>query len=175
MTGVVLVGFMGTGKTAVGNELANRLGWLLADTDARIVSAAEKAITRIFAEEGEGVFRAWETRVLEMLAAEPGPAVVATGGGIVLDESNWPRLRALGPVVCLTADVEVILQRVGTAPDRPLLAGTHEQVRARVEALLTSRRAAYAQADWVCPTDGKSPAEIAEQIIQRFALKPKAV
>ena len=171
MTGVVLVGFMGTGKTAVGQELAGRLDWVLVDTDSRIEREAKKTITRIFSEDGENAFRAWETQVLEALAAEPGQAVVSTGGGIVLAERNWPRLRALGPVVCLTAGVEAILARVGRAADRPLLAGEPEEVRRRVEMLLEKRREAYALADWACETEGKSPAEIAEQIIQRYRLK----
>jgi shikimate kinase len=172
MTGLVLVGFMGTGKTAVGGALASRLGWALADTDAWIGENAGKSITRIFAEDGEEVFRDWETQALEALAAAPGKGVTATGGGIVLAERNWPRLRTLGPVVCLTAGVEDILRRVGAATDRPLLAGSPAEVRTRVESLLAARRQAYAHADWACATDGKSPAEIAEQIIQRFALKP---
>jgi shikimate kinase len=99
--------------------------------------------------------------------------VVSTGGGIVLDERNWSRLRALGPVVCLTAGVEAILQRVGKAADRPLLAGEPGEVRLRVETLLARRREAYRRADWTCPTEGKTPAEIAEQIIRHFQLKPK--
>jgi len=98
-----------------------------------------------------------------------------TGGGIVLSEANWPRLRALGPVVCLTAEVETILERVGTASDRPLLAGEPAEVRERAANLLATRREAYARADWICATDGKSPAEIAEQIIQRYQLISKAV
>jgi shikimate kinase len=173
VTGLVLVGFMGTGKTAVGNALAGRLGWPLTDTDAWIEDNAGKSITRIFAEDGEEIFRDWETRALDALGGESEPCVVATGGGIVLAERNWPRLRALGPVVCLTAGAEEILRRVGAAADRPLLAGSPEDVRARVQALLAARRQAYAQADWACATEGKSPAEIAEQIIQRFQLKSK--
>ncbi|NTV53445.1 MAG: shikimate kinase, partial [Candidatus Firestonebacteria bacterium] len=158
---------------AVGGELARRLGWTLVDTDAWIERAAEKTITRIFAEDGEAAFRAWETKALEALAVPTGQAVFSTGGGIVLAERNWPRLRALGPVVCLTAGVETILGRVGQAVDRPLLAGEPAQVRVRVETLLAQRQGAYARAQWACATDGKSPAVIAEQIVQHLALKPK--
>jgi shikimate kinase len=142
----------------------------LVDTDAWIVEQARKPITRIFAEEGEPEFRIWETRALETLGHEATHRVISTGGGIVLAERNWPLLRALGPVVCLTAQVSEILKRVGSAQDRPLLAGEPEQVRQRVEALLSQRLDAYARADWLCPTDGKTPAEIAEQIIHRYRL-----
>jgi shikimate kinase len=71
--------------------------------------------------------------------------------------------------------VETILERVGTASDRPLLAGEPAEVRERAANLLATRREAYARADWICATDGKSPAEIAEQIIQRYQLISKAV
>lgn len=163
--GMVLVGFMGTGKTAVGRLLARRLGLELTDTDDLIVRQAGKPITRIFAEEGEPAFRAWETRVLTELARAGQPAqVVATGGGIVLSEANWPLLRRLGDVVCLTAEPETIWRRVGLAPDRPLLAGTESEVRARIQALLAERQPAYARADWQCPTDALTP----EQIVQRL-------
>jgi shikimate kinase len=161
---------MGTGKTAVGRELSQKLGWPLADTDEWIVQQAGKPITRIFSEDGEPAFRAWETQALEALALLPMAQVVSTGGGIVLAERNWPLLRALGPVVCLTAGVAEIIRRVGRAQDRPLLAGEPEEVRSRVEKLLAQRAAAYQRADWSCPTDGESPAGIAERIIQRYQL-----
>jgi shikimate kinase len=166
MTGIVLVGFMGAGKSAVGRELARRLQWPLIDTDDLIVKAAGKPITRIFAEDGEAAFRARETDVLRGLAAQPAkPRVVSTGGGIVLAEANWPLLRALGDVVALTAAPEEILRRVGTADGRPLLAGTPDEVRTRIGDLLERRRDAYARADFALATDGLTPAAEAEKIL----------
>ncbi len=171
--GVVLVGFMGTGKTAVGRQLARRLRLEMVDTDDLIVRQAGKPITRIFAEDGEAAFRGRETRVLVELAS-PGqpPRVVATGGGIVLAETNWPLLRQLGDVVCLTAEPESIWRRVGLAQDRPLLAGSETEVRARIQKLLAERQAAYARADWQCATDNLAPDQIARHILDwRESLK----
>lgn len=166
MKSLVLIGFMGTGKTAVGRELARRLQWPFLDTDDLISESAGKSITRLFAEDGEAAFRARESRVLEGLAAaEPARRVVATGGGAVLAESNWDALRRLGAVVALTAGIPEILSRVRDAAERPLLAGTPEEVAARVGALLEARRGAYARADLTVATDGLTPAEVAEKIL----------
>ncbi|MCK5219281.1 shikimate kinase, partial [bacterium] len=116
MKGLILVGFMGTGKTVVGRELASRLKWDMLDTDDLIITRAGKSISRIFSEDGEPNFRTRETGVLEALMADNTvPRVIATGGGIVLAENNWSLLRALGQVICLSANSEVIQQRVGTA------------------------------------------------------------
>lgn len=166
MKGLVLVGFMGTGKTAVGRGLAARLGWPLVDTDELIVQAAGKPVPRIFAEDGEPVFRSAETAVLKTLAGFTAtPRIVATGGGIVLASENWPLLHSLGDVAGLTAEPGTILQRVGTARERPLLAGTPEEVHARIAKLLDERRAAYARADQLFPTDDRTPEEVANHIL----------
>lgn len=172
MKGLALVGFMGTGKSLVGQELATRLVWPHVDTDEWIERTAGKPITQIFSEDGEASFRDLETDSLQVLIKTLRTCVVSTGGGVVLADRNWPLLHAVGPVVCLTAGVEEILRRVGPAQNRPLLAGDPAQVRTRIETLLAERRPAYARADWACATDGKTPAAIAEQIIQHFQLKP---
>lgn len=157
---------MGTGKTEVGRLLAQHLRLAWVDTDDLIVQQAGKPITRIFTEDSEAAFREWETRVLTGLAASGQPArVVATGGGIVLREANWPLLRRLGDVVCLTASPDCIWRRVGLAPDRPLLAGSENEVRHRIQTLLAERQAAYARADWQCPTDHSTPEQIARSIL----------
>ncbi|MCK5218305.1 shikimate kinase, partial [bacterium] len=121
---------------------------------------------------GEPVFRVMETGMLEALMTDNmAPRVISTGGGIVLAENNWSLLRNLGWVICLTADPEVIRQRVGTAVDRPLLAGTPEEVRGRIYKLLQERQEAYAKADWLCDTNQRTPAEIADQILARFNME----
>lgn len=166
MKGLVLVGFMGTGKTAVGRTLATRLQSEFVDTDDMIVQRAGKPISDIFAQDGEPHFRQMETEMLAVLAKEPNPQrVMATGGGIVLAEENWPWLRQLGDVVCLTAKPETIRRRVGLAQDRPLLTGRPEEVRKRVESLLAARQSAYARADWTCATDERTLRQVAEQIL----------
>ena len=166
MKGLVLVGFMGTGKTVVGRTLAARLQSEFVDTDDIIVQRAGKPISEIFAQDGEPRFRQMETEVLTTLAQASNPRrVIATGGGIVLAEENWLWLRRLGDVVCLTAKPETIRKRVGLAQDRPLLAGEPEEVRERVTSLLAARQAAYARADWTCATDEQTPRQIAEHIL----------
>lgn len=170
MKGIVLVGFMGTGKTTVGRILSARLGWPLMDTDSLIVQSARKTIPQIFAEEGEASFRERETRELERLARPPVSArVVSTGGGIVLKPENWPLLRTLGRVVALQAEPKIILERVGAADDRPLLAGTPEEVQQRISALLAERQAAYSLADFSVDTSRLTPAQVADKILYPFA------
>ncbi len=164
MKSLVLVGFMGTGKNAVGKRLAAQLGRPLVDTDDLVVRLAGKSITRIFAEDGEEAFRDLETEVLRQLVVLPEERVVSAGGGMVLAERNWPLLRALGKVVCLTAEPEEILKRLGRAEGRPLLAGEPAEVLQRIRAMAASRREAYAKADWTVPTDGQSPEAVAETI-----------
>ncbi|MCB1230305.1 MAG: shikimate kinase [Verrucomicrobiae bacterium] len=117
---VVLIGFMGTGKTSVGRRVADSLGFRFVDTDQLVVELAGKPITKIFAEEGEAHFRELETEALRRCASESGQ-VIATGGGIVTQPRNRELLHRTGYVVWLKADPETVLQRVSRNRDRPLL------------------------------------------------------
>jgi shikimate kinase len=148
---VVLTGFMATGKTEVGRKLAARLGAPFVDTDALVESAAGRAISDIFAREGEPHFRALERGAVERACCTDG-AVVATGGGTLLDPENRRRLAAAGPIVCLTASPEEVLRRVGGGADRPLLAGGDRLTRIRE--LLAARAEAYAGAAHTIDTTG---------------------
>jgi len=150
MVKVTLTGFMGTGKTSVGQRLAERLGGTFVDTDTVVERAEGQTVERLFAERGEAYFRAAERCAVEE-AVGTADAVIATGGGAIADEENFRRLHAAGPIVCLKASPEVILARVcddGTA--RPLLAGADPA--ARVRELLARRAAAYAKADFTIDT-----------------------
>ena len=133
---VVLTGFMATGKTEVGRKLAALLGAPFVDTDALVESATGRRIADIFAKEGEPHFRALEREAVERACDVEG-AVVATGGGTLLDPENRRRLAAAGPVVCLTATPDELLRRVGGGADRPLLAGGDRG--ARIRELLAAR------------------------------------
>lgn len=156
---VILIGFMGTGKSTVARELARLLGFALIDTDQRIVRRAGKAITEIFAQDGEGVFREIETQVLAGLTV-CDKSVVSTGGGVVTRPENVAALRAAGRVVWLDAGVDVIMDRVSGNTDRPLLQTADP--RATVVALLEERRPLYeSAADERVDTEGLSSAEIA--------------
>jgi shikimate kinase len=167
MGNIFLVGFMGTGKTAVGRALAERLGRPFLDLDAEIERLAGASVAEIFARFGEAGFRAREREALERLGELDG-AVVATGGGIVLDPRNRATMRARGTVICLTANLDTILRRVGQAADRPLLAGATDPAE-RAGTLLAERAAAYAEADWTVDTSHLAVADVVESIARRLA------
>jgi shikimate kinase len=116
---IVLTGFMGTGKTAVGKMVANKLGWQFFDTDEIIEEEIGMKISGIFANKGEPYFRELETKTVRLLALLD-KAVISCGGGVVLRAENMDELEKKGYVVCLTASPEVILERT-RGETRPLL------------------------------------------------------
>ena len=162
MNNVFLTGFMATGKTAVGRALGRRLARRFIDLDEEIEHAAGLAVSEIFARFGEPEFRDRERRALLSVCAIDG-AVVAAGGGTVLDARNRHAMRAAGTIVCLTATPEAILARLGTGDDRPLLAGANGRAK-RVASLLAERAAAYADADLTLDTSRRSAADLARSI-----------
>ncbi len=117
---LILVGFMGTGKTTIGKDAAKSLGFRFVDTDAVISRKAGKSISDIFAEDGEEAFRQLETEILEECAGK-SDQVISTGGGIVTQEKNHPILRQAGYVIWLKASPEIIFDRVKRNKNRPLL------------------------------------------------------
>ena len=138
---IILIGFMGCGKSTIGRILHRMLGDPLVDLDQLIEEKAGMAITDIFARRGEPFFRMLEAAVLQELAA-PGPRkIVSTGGGIVTRRRNRALLRQLGFVVWLQAPVDAILERTRRNRDRPLL--NTENPREKVEALLNQRIPLY--------------------------------
>lgn len=159
--GVVLVGFMGSGKSSVGRELARRFGAPFVDVDERIESAAGCRIPELFAREGEPAFREREkTALLEVLSVKG--CVVATGGGAFADEENRALLRSYAPVVYLEAAVETLLDRLSEDRGRPLLrGGDREEV---VRKLLSRRVPGYRTADVTVRTDGRTVKEVAGQV-----------
>ena len=166
MRAIVLTGFMGTGKTVVGREIARRLDRRFLDTDDLIEEAAGMTISELFATAGEPRFRELERVAIDKACTVPG-AIVATGGGAMLDAANRRRLREAGPVVCLLAGVDVIIERVGGDSTRPLLQGAG--VRERIESLLRERNAAYAAADYMIDTSGRSVAAVADAVLDAVA------
>jgi len=153
---------MATGKSAVGRALASRLGWREVDTDALIEQRAGRSIAEIFAAEGEEAFRELESEVAEEVARHAG-SVIVTGGGIVLRERNMSALRLAGPVVCLTASVETILERTRGTSHRPLL--RVEDPATRVRELLERRAPFYAKADHTIDTGALTVAEVCDRIV----------
>jgi len=165
MASIVLIGFMGSGKTVVGQEIARRLGWPFVDTDAMVEAAAGMRVAEIFARFGEPRFRALERDAIVSVSTSgtAEDAVVATGGGAMLDPENRRRRKEIGPIVWLDADVESIMARVGSDTTRPLLRGA--DVGARVRALLLERESAYATADHRVDTSGRSVAAVADAVL----------
>jgi len=161
---ITLTGFMGTGKTVVGKRLARRLGWRFVDVDGLIETMAKKSIPQIFSEHSEAVFRRLEQRTIRRVV-RADQQVIATGGGAFVSPANRHLLKAVGPVICLTASPKTILQRVGvTAAKRPLLAGG--PIQPRMERLLQQRAPAYAKADLTIDTNGLAIDEVVERIWQ---------
>lgn len=159
--GVVLVGFMGSGKSSVGRELARRFGVPFVDVDAWIESATGCRIRDLFAREGEAAFREREKAALREVLSVKG-CVIATGGGAFVDAENRVLLRSYAPVVYLDAAVETLLGRLAADLGRPLLrGGDREEV---VRELLSRRVPGYRTADVTVPTDGRTVEEVAVQV-----------
>ena len=165
---LTITGFMGTGKTTVGTILAERLGRQLVDMDERIEAELGKTIAQVFDDEGEEVFRLAEARLCQALAQE-SDLVIATGGGTLVSDENRQTLAASGPVVCLTAGIDTVLQRVEDFEDRPLLPGDREEKRRNIEGLLLSRRDAYGRIPLRVPTDGIAPDAVVERVLDMLA------
>lgn len=165
---LTVTGFMGTGKSTVASILAARLGRQLVDMDERIEAELGKTIAQVFAEDGEEIFRQAEARLCQKLARESG-LVIATGGGTLVSDENWQVLEGCGPVVCLTAGADTVLERVETFEDRPLLPGDREEKKRNIESLLLSRRHAYGRIPLRVPTDGVTPDTVVERVLDTLA------
>jgi shikimate kinase len=164
---IVLIGFMGTGKSSVGRRLASVTGWPRFDTDQLIATALGMSITKIFAQLGEEEFRDQETLVLQQLDAGR-PSIIVTGGGVVLRPKNVARLNELGTVVCLTADLSTLLKRLARRSHRPLL--ETEDRAATVKMILREREPLYAQAaDFTVDTSSLSHDQVAQSIQSSLA------
>ncbi len=154
---------MGTGKSAVGRLLARRLQRTFVDLDDRIAQAAGRSIARIFADEGETGFRKRESEAVAWVSALTSH-VIATGGGVMLDDSNVHRLKESGILICLNARPDVIAKRtLGSLPARPLLSGPDP--RQRIEQLLKERAPSYEKADRMIDTSDRSIQEVVEEIL----------
>jgi shikimate kinase len=160
---LILIGFMGSGKSSVGREIARRCELRFLDTDSMIRQKYGKSIPEIFAAYGEPAFRDEEHQVLLRLRAAQ-PMVLATGGGIVLQPRNRSVLRSLGAVVWLTANEEVIWERVSRNQNRPLL--RTKDPRSTVRDLMETRYPLYHEtADITVETSRLTHQEVANRIL----------
>jgi shikimate kinase len=159
---VYLVGMPGAGKSVVGRELAGRLGVPFIDLDAEIEQLAGARVSDIFAAEGEAAFRAREATALRDVSMHD-PAVVACGGGVVLEPANRITLRNTGVVVFLDVPLEQLRDRVRPAPDRPIIRSEGD-----LERLLTDREPLYREfAAHVVDGTGP-PGDVAEAIVEEL-------
>ena len=165
-TNIILVGFMGTGKTTVGKLVAKHLGKSFIDMDNVIEEKTGKTIPAIFDEDGEKHFRDLERKVAMDLSQKRN-LVVATGGGIVLNQDNIKDFAAHGVVVCLSARPEIIMQRVSTDCHRPLLEGSDKYNR--LLSILDARRDLYAAIPCQVDTTDLTPDEVVDRVESCFA------
>jgi shikimate kinase len=160
---IVLVGFMGTGKTTVGKRLANELGWRQVDTDLLIEEREKLTIPELFTSRGEPYFRQVEKEVVRAVM-DHHHQVISTGGGAALAEENRSSMLHGGFVVALTSSKETILSRVSQDENRPLLIGDMDD---KVTRLLEQRRFAYDFADVKIDTTNLSVDDIVQTILAK--------
>lgn len=168
MKNIVLTGFMGTGKTAVGKKLSRILNRELVDVDTEIEKSQKMTINEIFKNFGEPRFREIETEMIKKLSGKKN-IIISTGGGAVLKQENVDILREKGVIVCLMATPETILKRTSHNSDRPLL--QVEDPYGKIKELLNFRKPFYEKADIMIETEGKTPIQIAEEIIEKLRVK----
>ncbi|MDJ0845037.1 shikimate kinase [Crocosphaera sp.] len=169
---VFLIGMMGSGKTTIGQKLAQRLNYRFFDSDVLIERVTKQSINDIFATQGEETFREFETQVLSELAACT-KSVIATGGGMVLKPTNWSYLHH-GLIVWLDAPVPILAKRLAKDSTRPLLQTS--ELSLKLNSLLQERRSLYAQSDLqIMINEHQTSDDIVEEILQLVptVVKPK--
>ncbi len=160
---IYFMGFMASGKTAVGKQFSSIMNWPFYDTDLLIEETAGKSISRIFADEGEAGFRKIETDVLKQVA-DKKHQVVALGGGAVLRDQNWKIIAKSGISICLTAPVAVLANRIIQKSHRPLMANlSGPELLNKIENMLNERQPYYLKADYCFENGG-------ELAVKEFAL-----
>ncbi|HKL21318.1 MAG TPA: shikimate kinase [Tichowtungia sp.] len=164
---IVLIGFMGTGKTVTGRVLAEKTGMELVDMDSIIEERAGKPISSIFADDGEPAFRKMERELAHELAQRE-ELIISTGGGIVLHPDNTTDFEKSGLVVCLTASPETIFQRLENDTTRPLLSGDKKE---QIRELLQTRKPLYDAIEHQIDGDRLDPEGRADAILHLYELE----
>lgn len=166
MKNIILIGFMGCGKTSIGIRLSYRLRRTLIDTDKMIERQQQMSISEIFSRLGEEEFRQMETRCLEQLAGQTSAQIISVGGGLPVREENRRLLKQLGTVVYLRVTPETVCKRLAGDTTRPLLQG--EDPEGKVRSLMAERKACYeAAADVILDTDDMDFDAVLEAIIRQ--------
>lgn len=163
---IILIGFMGSGKSTVGVSLAEKTGLPLTDTDQWIVNREGADITQIFKEQGEAAFRLMETNCLTQLLQADTGRIISAGGGIPVREENQALIRQLGTAVYLYTAPEEICRRLREDRSRPLLQG--DDPAEKIRQLWEERESDYRRcADIIIDTGHKEPSVIAGEIIRK--------
>ena len=156
---IILIGYMGSGKSTVGRKAAKAVEYTFLDTDVLIEKEEGMTISKLFEEKGESYFREKETETIRRLLAEPKGNIIATGGGLPMKEGNAELLKELGTVIYLKAETDTLVKRLSGDTSRPLL--KNGELREKIETMLAIRGPVYeATADVVLQTDNMSFYEI---------------
>jgi shikimate kinase len=158
---LVLVGFMGAGKSVCGRLLARRLGRCFVETDDMIVAREGRPVPEIFSRDGEEHFRALEAEAVELLRLKSGD-VIATGGGLPCREGRMEALQQVGTVIWLRGDLRELCDRATSEGQRPMLAG---RSWAEIEALYRQREPFYARAHLTVDTTGLVPDQVVARLL----------
>lgn len=164
---LILIGFMGTGKTSIGKLLATKLGRGFIDLDQKIERDTGMSIPKIFEVHGEKYFRELEKSAVRETCAKKN-LVIATGGGTVKDSENFRLLKNSGVIICLTCEPEEIFNRTVRRGERPILDGAGDERLATIKKLLAEREKFYSKADYTVDTTDWSPMQIMNDICEHF-------
>lgn len=163
MNNIILIGFMGCGKSSIGRKLSYKLQKTLIDIDKQIEKEQNRTIGEIFEEEGEECFRRMETECLQVLSGSCKNQIISTGGGLPMREENRLLIKKLGCVIFLRVTAETIYERLYDDTTRPLLQGENPQQR--IAELLGKRTPIYQNtADIIIDTDDKDFEQILNEI-----------
>lgn len=166
---IILIGFMGSGKSSVGVRLSYRLRRTITDTDKMIERLNQMTISEIFERLGEEEFRQMETQCLERLLQEPEVQIISAGGGLPMRERNRELLKQLGTVVYLRVTAETVCMRLASDTTRPLLQG--ENPEEKVRKLLKERSGMYeSAADVIIDVDEKDFDKVLDEILEKIEL-----
>ncbi len=174
MNNIVLIGFMGSGKTSVGIRLAKKLAFRFMDTDLIIEEGCKRTISSVFEEEGEEFFRELETKTIRDFIGKLKDTVLSVGGGLPVQTGNGRLLRQLGQVVYLKTSRETIIRRLSGDDTRPLLSG--DNTEEQIDALLKFRAPIYeAAAHITVITNGRKFDEIIDEIMMRTGVNHEVI
>jgi shikimate kinase len=162
-----LIGFMGAGKSTVGEKLAESLGWPFRDLDQVIVEETGRSIPEIFRQDGEEVFREQETEALRRESRKDPPFVLATGGGVAERSTNRKIMSETGVSIYLNVDFDVLYERVGNDETRPLV-NRADDPYTELKSLWDRRQTDYRDANLILNLTDESPSAVVETIIDRM-------